>query len=105
MLAGMRGNVPGIERIRQRIAANLRAEVARAGVPVARIAEHLNISRGNADKRLRGQARLTAVDVILLAELLNVSTDSLLDMGVDRGPVPRHQGPGILGETLHRGPV
>lgn len=86
------------DALRSRIAANVRAEVARRRIPIAQIVELFGIGRSNIGRRLNGHTPFYAHEIVMLAQLMDVPAASLLacDMRInDR--VPRHQGPGVLG--------
>lgn len=89
---------PTEDALRDRIAANVRAEVARRRIPIAQIIELLGFNRPSVSRRLNGHSPFYAHEIVMLAQLMDVPAASLLacDMRInDR--VPRHQGPGVLG--------
>lgn len=90
--------------IQERIAANVRAEIARDGRGHPVIGELLGLSPNSMRDRLAGRIAFSAHEIVRLAGLLRVSPASLID--VDSPAVasrPRGSDPGVLGaEALTR---
>lgn len=64
--------------IQRAVAANARAELARRGVKQAAVADLLHITQSQISKRLVGQIPFSAVEIVLLAEFLEVDPAELL---------------------------
>lgn len=87
-----------IDRIRERIAANVRAEMARAGMTAYQLSELLGIHRNTATDRLAGRVAFSAQEVTILAARLGVTPDRLLEVEAGHLPSPvRGVAPGVLG--------
>jgi transcriptional regulator with XRE-family HTH domain len=61
------------EVLRQAIAAEVRAEVARQGKSLNEIAEVLGVDKGSASRRMWGQRSFRAEELSMVADLLGVS--------------------------------
>jgi len=87
------------QRDAEKIAANVRAEVARKSLPADSIAALLGLHRNTVTSRLAGRSPFYAYEIARLAAVLDVSAMVLL--AVDDNPVlpPRGVGPGIIGPT------
>lgn len=62
----------------QRVAANLRAEIARQRISQTTLAEHLGLSQGGVSRRLLGQVPIDVDELDQFAEVLGVSARDLL---------------------------
>jgi predicted XRE-type DNA-binding protein len=62
----------------QRIASNIRAEVARKRMTNAQIAELLGIEQTGVSRRMRGEVQWRATELVVLAEVLEVDPGVLL---------------------------
>jgi AraC-like DNA-binding protein len=84
--------------IQARIAANVRAEIARAGLDPADVAEKLHMHPKSLRFRLNAEIGFSARQIVQLATLMQVSPAALIDVDtpviVDR---PRGSDPGVLG--------
>jgi len=58
---------------RERIASNVRAEVARKGVPQSALASALEMNQAGVSRRLSGRIDFSATELAVLARLLQVS--------------------------------
>lgn len=63
----------------ERVAANVRAELARKGVTQSDLAAKLNKSQPFISRRLSGRVAFDVADLAGIAAVLNVSISSLLD--------------------------
>jgi transcriptional regulator with XRE-family HTH domain len=63
---------------RERVAANVRAELARAGKNQSDLARAMDISRQNVSQRLLGRSAFKAEEIVRIAHWLGVSTETLL---------------------------
>jgi len=63
---------------RQRVAANVRAELARAGMNQTDLAKAMGISRQNASQRLLGRSAFKAEEIIQIGQWLGVAPETLL---------------------------
>ena len=88
---------PYAEAISDRIAANVRAELARSQTSADDLAEAIGVAPSNARKRLAGHVQFTAVEIVLAAGLMRVPVGALLEHDRPAEAVPRHRGPGVLG--------
>ena len=87
--------VPLAERpLRERVAANARAELARNGVPQTRVAMALGLTQQAVSQKLSGRRPLTLDDIEVIAPLVGMTADELV-RGT-RGPQPT----GPIGEQL-----
>lgn len=71
----------GTERIRSnslRVAAQVRAEVARHQMPLAETAARLGVSRAAVPRRLLGQVPLMAGELPVIATLLGIPVEALI---------------------------
>lgn len=62
----------------ERIAASVRAEIARAGRTGSDLARHMGWTQPTASRRLTGQTEFTASEVVAVAAWLGVPTSTLL---------------------------
>lgn len=86
------------QEIQNRIAANVRAEIARDGRASNTIGDLLGLHPNSWRDRLSGKIAITAQEIVRLAALLRVSPASLID--VDTPVVitrPRGSDPGVIG--------
>lgn len=74
----------GMAATRERIAANVRAEVARQGRPAGRfLAELLDLDEGSVSLRLQGRRAFKADELAAIADALDIPAARLLE---DREP-------------------
>jgi len=64
--------------VSQRVAANVRAEMARQRIPQVALADALGITQQSVSARLRGAVDFSVPELDLVARLLNVSAALLL---------------------------
>jgi transcriptional regulator with XRE-family HTH domain len=64
--------------VRQRLAAELRAELARQQRAQAQLAEAIGVSQATVSRQLRGQGDFTAPQLVAAAEFLGVPLTALL---------------------------
>lgn len=77
--------------IRERIAANVRAELARARTPANSLVEILGLHRNNAARRYAGEVPYFAYEIVLLAVVLDIPAGRLLNC--DPFPAPNLPAP------------
>lgn len=77
--------------LRERIAANVRAELARAKVPAASLVEILGMHRNNTSRRYAGEVPYFAHEIALLAAVLDIPASRLMDC--DPHPTPNLPAP------------
>jgi transcriptional regulator with XRE-family HTH domain len=69
----------GVTPTRERIAANVRAECARAGKPAGKfLAELLDLDEGSVSLRLQGRRAFKAEELAAIREALNIDAEKLL---------------------------
>lgn len=95
---------PGTDRVRERIAANVRAELARHKVSTAQVVDVLGLHKNSVLPRLSGQLPFMAHEITQLAGLMRIPVGRLLEVD-DPADIPRHGGPGFIGPTSTPGRV
>ena len=71
--------VPLAERpLRERVAANVRAELARYGMQQVRVAQALGVTQQAVSQKLSGRRPLTLDDIEVIAALVDMTPDELL---------------------------
>jgi hypothetical protein len=85
---------------RARVAANVRAEIARLSYPIGAVCALLGLHRNTVNDRLAGRSAFHAYEIVLLGAQLGVPVTTLLDVGDTAEAVARRRvGPGIIGPT------
>jgi transcriptional regulator with XRE-family HTH domain len=69
----------------QRVAATVRAEMARRRVRQTALAKHLDLSQAAVSRRLNGETEFAVGELLAVADLLGVSAASLLAEPADAG--------------------
>jgi hypothetical protein len=87
--------------IQERIAANVRAEIARDGRSQTIVGDLIGLHPNSFRDRLAGKIAFTAHEIVRLAALLRVSPASLIEVDTP-APVSRPRGsdPGVLGAEV-----
>ena len=67
-----------ITAIRKRVAANVRAELARSEVQQAKVADALRLSRSAINRRMKGEVPFTVDEVFIIADLARTSPMELM---------------------------
>ena len=87
--------------IQERIAANVRAEIARDGRSNQIIGDLLGLYPNSMRDRLNGKIAFTGHEIVRLPALLRVSPASLIDVDSPAGPArPRGADPGVIGPVV-----
>lgn len=73
------------------VAANVRAELARAGISGRRAADQLGLGVLYVSRRLNGSIEMDINDVVAFANLLNVDIATLFE-GTKKAPTPKGEG-------------
>lgn len=73
------------------VAANVRAELARAGISGRRAADQLGLGVLYVSRRLNGSIEMDINDVVAFANLLNVDIATLFE-GTEKVPTPKGEG-------------
>lgn len=76
----------GEQRLRDQVAANVRAELARLNVPQVRVAQALGLTQQAVSQKLGGHRPFTLDDLEVIAPLVGMSADELVGGG--RTPRP-----------------
>lgn len=76
---------PEFARLKTQIAANVRAELGRAGIPHTDLPEMLGLHRNVARRRWDGEVPYYAYEVALLAVVLDIPAERLLTTRADPG--------------------
>lgn len=72
-------STPRLTPLREVVAANLRAIIARQQITAEELAERLGRPRQWHSRKMHGKVPITTEDIDVLAEALRVSTDELTD--------------------------
>lgn len=76
------------ERLKARIAENVRAELARAVIPHTALPDMLGLHRDVAARRWRGDTAYFAYEIALLAAVLDIPAARLMNCDLEPGGLP-----------------
>lgn len=79
---------PQVDPVRARIGANVRAELARRGIPQVEISRIIGISQRQVSERILGRVGFEARELLLIAKELGVSVEQLASLDDLTAPTP-----------------